>query len=89
MVEVAGAVMVLPSIGVETLITTSSALVQEPVVIVHLNVYEPPIKPVIALLYRVLFEKVGVLGPDTTVQAPVPEVGLFPANVVEVVEQRV
>ncbi len=61
------------------MVTSSKEGVQEPLEIVHLNVFVPTVKPVTPELNKV--GEVTVAPPAITVQAPVPTNGLFPAKV--------
>ena len=74
--------------GAAILITTSSLdELQAPLLIVHLNVALPPIvSPVTPELAEPGLVTVAV--PDTTVQAPVPVVGVLPARVAVVTLHR-
>ncbi len=61
------------------IVTSSKEGVQEPLEMVHLNVFTPTVKPVTPELNKV--GDVTVAPPAITVHAPVPTSGLFPANV--------
>ena len=72
----------------DTLITTSSLdTAQPPLLMVHLKVaLVPMVRPVTVLVAELAVVIVAV--PDTTLHAPVPVAGVFPANVVLVTLQR-
>jgi hypothetical protein len=61
-------------------VTASELLLQDPLVIVHLNVFAPGLSPETVALGSFTLEKVPV--PLTTDQVPVPTVGALAASVV-------
>ena len=55
---------------------------QEPLLIVHVNVYVPAIKPPTELKGEVEAPNVTAAGPDKNAQLPEPMAGAFPARMV-------